>query len=118
MFFALGNDRPQILVQLEDHVLHAVIHISEGKATQDAIDTLYSQILSLQEGLASDLVASNWFNLSIPTPLLGIAACSTISLTSGYASIPSAVEYMGLPFDPPSDQDTAACDSFEDNFQG
>jgi hypothetical protein len=90
MFFALGNDRPQILVQLEDYVLHAVVDISEGKATEDAIDALYSQIKLLQEGLTSDIVASNWFNLG----------------------------HISLSLDTLSDQDTAAHHSFEDNFQG
>jgi hypothetical protein len=69
MFCGLGNDRPQILVQLEDYVLRAIVDISEGKATEDAIDTLYLQVLSLQEDLGNDDVASNWFHPSTPMPL-------------------------------------------------
>jgi hypothetical protein len=64
IFVALGNNRPQILVLLEDYVLQAIIGISEGRLHEDALDTLYSQILSLENELSSDDEAMNWFNLS------------------------------------------------------
>jgi hypothetical protein len=66
IFVALGNDRPQILITLEDHVLQAIIGISEGMSIQDAMDKLYSQIKSLQDDLADDVVALSWFNLTSP----------------------------------------------------
>jgi len=72
IFLALGNDRPQILVQLEDHVLQAIIGISEGKSREDAMDSLYSQILALEKDLDNNDDALNWFNLCTavipPTP--------------------------------------------------
>ena len=64
IFAALGNDRPKILIELEDYVLQAIIGISEGISVEDAMDNLYAQILSRQEDLANDDVALTWFNLS------------------------------------------------------
>jgi hypothetical protein len=66
MFIVLGNDRPQILVQLEDHVLQAIICILEGNSRDNVIDTLYSQLVSLEEDLANDDKAMNWFNFAPP----------------------------------------------------
>lgn len=72
MFLTLGNNRPQILVQLEDSVLHAIIAISKGESSEVAIDGLHSQIESLEEDLRNDSEALNWFNLAKPsTPLAG-----------------------------------------------
>ena len=51
-FFVLGNDRPQILVKLEDCVLQAIISISEWKSHEYAMDTLYSQLFSMEKDLA------------------------------------------------------------------
>lgn len=65
IFVALGNNRPQILLQLEDYVLQAIIDISKGSLNEDALDTLYSQILSLENVLSNDNEAMNWFNLSV-----------------------------------------------------
>ena len=42
-FLALGNNRPQILVHLEDCVLEAIAAISEGKRHEDVLQTLYSE---------------------------------------------------------------------------
>ena len=75
-FFALGNDHPQILVKLEDCVLQAMISISEGKSCEYAMDTLYSELFSMEKDLAKDNEALTWFNLvtapfaipSIPPP--------------------------------------------------
>jgi hypothetical protein len=64
IFVALGNNRPQILIQLEDHILMAIVHISEGLSVEDTMEKLYSQILSLEKDLASDDIALSWFNLS------------------------------------------------------
>jgi hypothetical protein len=64
MFVALGNDRPGILIRLEDHVLQAIIDISEGKSRDESIGALYSLILPLEKDLENDDNALNWFNLS------------------------------------------------------
>ena len=53
-FFALGNDRSQILIKLEDCVLQAIISILEGKSCEYAMDTLYSQLFSMEKDLAKD----------------------------------------------------------------
>lgn len=66
IFITLGNNRPKILVQLENCVLQAVLDIAQGKSTEDVIGALCSQVESLQEDLGNDNEASNWFNLSSP----------------------------------------------------
>ena len=68
MFEALGNERPQILIQLEDCVLNSIIAISEGKPREEAMHTLYSQLLSLKKDLDNDENALTWFYLPPPTP--------------------------------------------------
>jgi hypothetical protein len=90
IFIALGNDRPQILVQLEDRVLHAILAISEGKSPEDVISNLYAEIFSLEKDLGNDHDALNWFDWSTPafsipptppaskfpsTPLAGVQIC-------------------------------------------
>ena len=64
IFVALGNDRPPILVRLEDCVLKAIISISEG-SRENAMDTLYSEISPMEKDLANDKDAMTWFNLSM-----------------------------------------------------
>jgi hypothetical protein len=63
IFIALGNDRPEILVKLEDRVLEAIIAISEGKSSENALDCLYSELSLLENDLTSDVDAMGWFNL-------------------------------------------------------
>jgi hypothetical protein len=63
IFAALGNDRPQILVQLEDSVLHAIIDISKGKSSEAVIDALHLHIQSVEKDLLDDDDAMNWFDL-------------------------------------------------------
>lgn len=63
VFISLGNDRPQILVDLEDRVLESIIAISEGQLTENVLDTLHSQVSILEKDLSSDNDAMNWFNL-------------------------------------------------------
>jgi hypothetical protein len=63
-FLALGNKRPQIIVELEDFVLEAVISISEGRSRESAMDKLYSQLSSLEDNLVKDDEAMSWFNLA------------------------------------------------------
>jgi hypothetical protein len=67
IFFALGNNRPQVLVQLEDFVLRAIINISEGKSSEDVIDALSLQIQSLENDLDGNDEALTWFNLATVT---------------------------------------------------
>jgi hypothetical protein len=64
---ALGNNSPQILVNLKDCVLEAVLDILEGKLTKSVIDALYLQIESLQKDLGNDNEALDWFHLSSRT---------------------------------------------------
>jgi hypothetical protein len=64
IFVALGNDRPQILVQLEDCVLEAIVAISEGKPRENAMQNLYSNLTGLEKALIDDKDALTWFNLS------------------------------------------------------
>jgi len=66
MFLALGNDRPQILVELENRVLDGVIAITEGKSPDNVLDILYSQVLLLEKDLSNDLDALKWFDLFTP----------------------------------------------------
>ena len=89
VFIALGNDRPQILVKLEDSVLEAIIAISEGKSSENALDALYSQVVLLEKDLKSDNDAMNWFNLvttcssALPTPPASVFP----SKPSGYQNL-------------------------------
>jgi hypothetical protein len=72
IFVALGNNRPRILVELEDCVLHAIIAISKGTSTHIVIDELHTQIQSRQKDLTEDDEALKWFQLAgkdIDTPL-------------------------------------------------
>jgi hypothetical protein len=64
IFVALGNNRPRILVELEDCVLRAIIAISKGTPTDMVVDLLHSQIQSLQKDLGEDVEALNWFKLA------------------------------------------------------
>jgi hypothetical protein len=66
IFLSLGNDRPQILIQLEDFVIRAIIALSEGKSMEKAMDDLHSQLSSLVVDLRKDAVALAWFNLEKP----------------------------------------------------
>jgi len=75
-FIALGNNRPQVLIHLEDCVLHAIMGISAGQFSEEVIDTLHSQIESLEKELGDDDVALNWFNIS----MTGISTPSSPSL--------------------------------------
>lgn len=71
LFVALGNNRPKILVKLEDRVLEAIVAISEGLSPEKVLDNLYSQLVLLENDLSGDVDAMNWFNLfadSFSTP--------------------------------------------------
>ena len=64
-FVALGNNRPQILVKLENCVLGAIMDISQGKSRDNAIENLYSQLSSMEDELCRDNDALTWFNLGL-----------------------------------------------------
>jgi hypothetical protein len=66
MFLSLGNDHPEILIQLEDCIIHAIVALSEGKAMEKAMDELHSQLSTLLNDLRNDDVALAWFNLEKP----------------------------------------------------
>jgi hypothetical protein len=63
MFVALGNNRPPILIRLEDMVLRCVVSISEGKSAVSALDGLYSESVLLESDLRNDVDALGWFDL-------------------------------------------------------
>lgn len=54
IFLALGNERPQILVQLEDCVIEAIVAISEGNSRESTMQKLYSQLSCLEKTLTDD----------------------------------------------------------------
>jgi len=85
IFIGLGNNRPKILVELEDCVLRAIIAISEGKSLDHELDALHSQISSLEKDLANDEEALGWFNLVTSAPPM-----PPTPPASAYPSTPSA----------------------------
>jgi len=62
----LGNDRPKILVKVEDCVLQAIFDLCEGKAITPVIDALHLCVEMLQKDLGNDEEALNWFDFSRP----------------------------------------------------
>jgi hypothetical protein len=93
VFNSLGNERPEILIQLEDCVLVGIISISEGVPREEAMHTLYSQMSSMKLDLAKDEKALSWFNLSSQS-----LATSSNSTTSECPSTPLP---RGVPEDLP-----------------
>jgi len=81
IYLSLGNDRPQILTQLEDCVLEVIMAISEGKPFENAMDVLYSQVSSLEKDLANDNDAINWFNLEVSDMALPATPASALPST-------------------------------------
>jgi hypothetical protein len=63
IFLALGNERPQILVQLEDCILETIMAISEGTSRENSMQKLYSELLCLEKTLTGDKDALTWFDL-------------------------------------------------------
>jgi hypothetical protein len=87
IFLALGNDRPQILVQLEDRVIEAIVAISEGKPRENAMRQLYSQLMHLEKALSENRDALTWFNLvtddlAVPSPLPPSIPCPSSSISN------------------------------------
>ena len=90
VFAVLGNNWPQVLIQLEDCVLHGILTISAGKSSEEVIGTIYSQLQSLEKELTSNSVALNWFDIHMTgglasppetcynSPEIGIALLSAI----------------------------------------
>jgi hypothetical protein len=62
VFIALGNDRPQILFDLEDQVLLAIASICEGRSREDVMENLCSQLRALESKLVEDEDALTWFH--------------------------------------------------------
>jgi hypothetical protein len=91
IFNALGNDRPQILVRLEDCVLEGIISISEGKPLEEAMQTLHSQISSSMADLCKDDEAMSWFNLSN-----NVFAVQSTPLPSEIPSTPLGREFFSF----------------------
>jgi hypothetical protein len=89
IFNALGNDRPQILVRMEDCVLEGIIAISEGKPREEAMHTLHSEISSLMKDLAQDEDALSWFSLSTDASVV-----LPTSPPSEFPSTPSSSEFI------------------------
>ena len=110
-FFAFGNDRPHILIKLENCVLQAIIGISEGNSRENAMDILYSELSSLYDDLAKDDVAMAWFDIArAPTAI---------------PSTPPPSEFPSSPgggifdiFNPPSVVQAAVPKLFNNMFQG
>lgn len=57
----LGNERPQILVRLENHILRAVVSILEGNSPENVMNALHAQMAPLEKVLGADDEALNWF---------------------------------------------------------
>ena len=91
IFDALGNERPQILVQLEDFVLECIISISEGKPREEAVQFLYSRISPLMKDLGKDAEALGWFNLYNDA-----GAINTESIDSDSESTPPPPEFPSM----------------------
>lgn len=87
IFNALGNERPEILIQLENCVLEGVIAITEGVPREEAMHLIYSQLKLLRKDLVDDGEALSWFNLSSN----GIAD-SSHPPTSEFPSTPTACD--------------------------
>jgi hypothetical protein len=94
----LGNNRPEILVKLEDSVIRAILDISQGISTEAVLDTLYHQIELLQKDLAIDHEALDWFNLSRPafsaplTPPVGPIPLPGVSIYLD--QLPSSIDFQ------------------------
>jgi hypothetical protein len=94
MFIALGNDRPQILVRLEDHVLQAIIRVLEGNLRDYVMATLYSEITSLEKDLADDDKAMNWFNFAIASSPIPLANTTLEFPSKPMAALPNLATDM------------------------
>jgi hypothetical protein len=104
MFSALGNDRPRILVELENRVLDSVIAIAEGKSPENVLDILYSQVLLLEKDLSNDLDALKWFDLFTPrfsmpsTPPESVfASTASIRVSLFFELIPCLIFWQVIP---------------------
>jgi hypothetical protein len=89
-FLTLGNNRPKILVQIEDCVLHAIVELSKGKSRDNTMDALYSQLFSLKDVLRNDEGALAWFDFA--------TASSAIPSTPSPSSL-APIPFIGGPFD-------------------
>lgn len=111
-FFVFGNDRPEILVKLENCVLQAIVDISEGKSREIAMDALYSQLSSLYGDLAKDNVALGWFDIATAT-----TAAPSTPPPSEFPSSPSGGSVYDV-FNPLAIDKSAVVNLFNNMFQG
>jgi hypothetical protein len=81
LFNALGNNRPPILIRLEDQVLQAIVDISEGKPREGVMDNLYLQLGTMEKDLANDEDAMNWFNFTAAGSISSTPAPSDVRST-------------------------------------
>jgi hypothetical protein len=116
-FVTLGNDRPKVIVELEDSVIEAVIAISEGKSRENVMDNLYSKLSSQEEYLDKDEKALDWFNC-VTDPLTDPSRPSTPlptnieSVATYRPSTPPPTEFNPIP------RDGQSPNLFMANFQG
>ena len=68
IFSALGNDRPEILVKIEDCILETIISLSEGKSRETSMHDLYQRLLPLEKDLRTNDDAMQWFKMSASIP--------------------------------------------------
>jgi hypothetical protein len=68
---------------MEDHILSAAMKLSQGKHLETTMSSLYEAIKASEHLLTSDLEASKWFDLSVPTDLL--------NSPSAYPSLAAAI---------------------------
>jgi hypothetical protein len=102
VFDALGNERPKILIQLEDCILKGIISISEGTPREEAMHTIYSQISSLKMDLVQDKHAMSWFNLT--------SDALAVPSTPPASEFPSSPSAYNIPAD--------LCFHLKERFQG
>ena len=112
VFVALGNNHPQILVNLEDKILEGIVTISEGTSPKNVLDSLYSEVLLVEKDLSNDVEAMTWFNLLTPNyslpstpppsvfPFLPNKCAPIFPVEASKAS--QSVNYLGLASPPAS----------------
>ena len=103
IFNVLGNERPGILVKIEDCILEAIIALSEGQLRENAINDLYSKIMVLEHDLCKDESALTWFNFPtssrIPStpPLSGLPVTPSSGLSNLFNSFHLLTVNEGFP---------------------
>lgn len=81
-------------------MLQAIIGMSEGRPLGDVMDDLYAQIGRLEQDLANNKDALNWFDIATAAPIPSTPAPSEVSSTP----LPGTPFFIR--FNPPSNDDT------------